>query len=53
MVVVGIPFYENMGVHYTLTILGCIAALFAPVPYLFFFYGERIRKLSKYAVDCN
>lgn len=51
MVVVGIPFYENMGVHYTLTILGCIAALMAPVPYIFYIYGARIRAKSKFAVS--
>ncbi|KAF2091218.1 MFS general substrate transporter [Saccharata proteae CBS 121410] len=49
MVVVGIPFYQNMGVHYTLTILGCISALMVPVPYIFFKYGKRIRAHSKFA----
>lgn len=50
MTVVGIPFYKNMGVHYTLTILGAISALLVPVPYLFYIYGKRIRGKSKYAV---
>jgi hypothetical protein len=50
MTVVGIPFYRNMGVHWTLTILGCISALLVPVPYLFFFYGRKIRAKSRYAV---
>lgn len=50
MTVVGIPFYKNMGVHYTLTILGAISALLVPVPYLFYIYGKRIRSKSKYAV---
>jgi MFS family permease len=50
MVVVGIPFYENMGVHWTLTIMGCISALLAPMPYLFFKYGKQIRKKSTYAI---
>ncbi|KAF2119478.1 major facilitator superfamily domain-containing protein [Lophiotrema nucula] len=50
MTVVGIPFYKNMGVHWTLTIMGCISALLVPVPYLFFVYGKQIRKHSKYAV---
>lgn len=50
MTVVGIPFYENMGVHYTLTILGSLAAALAPVPYVFYRYGKAIRKHSKYAV---
>lgn len=49
MTVVGIPFYENMGVHWTLTILGGISALLVPVPYLLYTYGEKIRRLSKYA----
>ena len=50
MVVVGISFYENLGVHYTLTILGCISALLVPVPYVFFKYGPWIRSKSKFAV---
>lgn len=50
MVEVAIPFYSNLGVHWTLTILGCLSALLVPVPYLFYKYGVRIRKRSKYAV---
>ncbi|PWY88308.1 major facilitator superfamily transporter [Aspergillus heteromorphus CBS 117.55] len=50
MTVVGIPFYSNMGVHYTLTILGAISALMTPVPYVFYRYGTVIRGWSKYAV---
>jgi hypothetical protein len=53
MTVVGIPFYENMGVQYTLTILGCISALLVPVPYVFYKYGEKIRARSKYAVNAG
>lgn len=49
MTIVGIPFYKNLGIHYTLTILGCISTLLVPVPYVFFFYGEKIRKHSKWA----
>ncbi|KAL8946076.1 MAG: hypothetical protein Q9222_007478 [Ikaeria aurantiellina] len=45
-----IPFYKNMGVAWTLTILGAISALCVPLPYLFYRYGPRIRKRSKYAV---
>lgn len=45
-----IPFYKNMGVHWTLTILGAISALCVPLPYLFFVWGPRIRRRSKYAV---
>jgi len=51
MVEVGIPFYENLGVHKTLTILGAISAAMVPVPYLLFIYGPKIRSWSKFAVD--
>ena len=50
MVVVAIPFYKNLGVHYTITILGAISALMVPVPYLFYLYGKRIRARSTYAI---
>ncbi|KAI1078916.1 major facilitator superfamily transporter [Whalleya microplaca] len=51
MTVVGIPFYENMGTHYTLTILGSISCLLAPIPYVLYRWGYLIRKRSKYAVS--
>lgn len=50
MLEVAIPFYRNMGVHWTLTILGALSALLVPVPYLFYLYGTKIRARSKYAV---
>lgn len=49
MAVVGVPFYGNLGVHWTLTILGAISALMVPVPYAFYKWGPKIRGLSKYA----
>ncbi|TVY44895.1 putative efflux pump [Lachnellula occidentalis] len=49
MTVVGIPFYKNLGVHWTLTILGVISALMVPVPYAFYRWGPKIRSWSKYA----
>ncbi|CEL03201.1 hypothetical protein ASPCAL04358 [Aspergillus calidoustus] len=51
MTVVGIPFYSNMGVHYTLTILGCISVVMTPLPYVFWKYGHIIRGWSKFAVN--
>ncbi|KAE8379074.1 major facilitator superfamily domain-containing protein [Aspergillus bertholletiae] len=51
MTVVGIPFYRNLGVQYTLTILACISALMTPVPYVFWYWGRVIRGWSKFAVD--
>lgn len=50
MTVVGIPFYKNMDTHWTLTILGAISALMVPVPFVFYYYGARIRVKSSYAV---
>jgi MFS family permease len=51
MVEVGIPFYKNLGFHWTLTILGAISTLMVPVPYAFYFYGPKIRSWSKYAAN--
>ncbi|KAL8893990.1 MAG: hypothetical protein Q9192_004727 [Flavoplaca navasiana] len=45
-----IPFYTNVGVPWTCTILGVISALCVPLPYLFFIFGPQIRRRSKYAV---
>lgn len=50
MVEVAIPFYRNLGVHWTLTILGALSALLVPIPYLFYHFGTKIRARSKYAV---
>ncbi|SPJ74258.1 related to multidrug resistance protein [Fusarium torulosum] len=49
MTVVGIPFYENMGTHYTLTIMACLSVVLAAIPYILYFYGHKIRAKSKYA----
>jgi MFS family permease len=49
MVVVGIPFYNNMGTHWTITILACISVLLTPMPYIFYKFGQRIRMRSPYA----
>lgn len=43
MTVVGVPFYGNLGSHYTLTILACISAAAVPIPYAFYQYGHKIR----------
>jgi len=49
MVIAARPMYEGIGVHWTMTLLGCIATILAPAPFLFWKYGERIRKRSPYA----
>ncbi|KAK9479867.1 major facilitator superfamily domain-containing protein [Lipomyces japonicus] len=51
MTVVGIPFYRNLGTHWTLTIMGCISSLLVPLPYVFYKWGPQIRKFSKHAVN--
>ena len=50
MVEVAIPMYTNLGVHWTLTLLGAISALMVPVPYLFYAFGAKLRSKSRYAV---
>lgn len=51
MTIVGVPFYNNMGTHWTLTIMGCISVVMAPIPYILYFYGHRLRGKSKFAVS--
>lgn len=53
MTIAGAPIYRSIGVQYTLTIMGALSAAMTPVPYLFYVYGPRIRKKSKYAVDAD
>jgi hypothetical protein len=40
--------YQNLGVQWATLVLGFIALGLMPVPLLFFIYGARIRKLSKF-----
>lgn len=47
--VVGVPFYKNVGTHWTLSILACIAVLVIPIPYVLYKFGPKIRAKSKYA----
>ncbi|KAK9364944.1 MFS general substrate transporter [Lipomyces kononenkoae] len=48
--VAGGPIYERYGFHYTLTVLGAISTLMAVIPYLLYFYGLTIRKMSQHAL---
>ena len=47
MVVVAIPMYNNLGDHHATTILAAIAAAFAPIPYVLYLKGQKIRNTSK------
>ena len=49
MVMASRPMYEGIGVHWTMTILGCISLLLAPMPLLFKNYGAHLRERSRYA----
>lgn len=50
MTVVGIPMYKNLGVHWTLTILGIISAVATIIPYSLLRFGPTLRARSKWAV---
>ncbi|KAH8695456.1 MFS transporter [Talaromyces proteolyticus] len=49
MVIVSLPMYKNLGVHWSLTLLGCISLVMTPVPYVFYKYGRIFRQRSKNA----
>lgn len=49
MVMAARPVYEGIGVHWTMTLLACIAAVLAPAPFVFWKYGSRLRAKSRYA----
>ena len=51
MIPASIPLYENLGTHWTVTLLGAVSLLMAPVPYIFYYFGARIRKRSRYAAS--
>ncbi|KIP10144.1 hypothetical protein PHLGIDRAFT_274100 [Phlebiopsis gigantea 11061_1 CR5-6] len=41
-------FFNNLGVGPACSILGGISILMVPIPFVLYFYGARIRELSKY-----
>lgn len=41
--------FVNMEIKWASTLLGCLAVVLIPVPFLFYIYGKRIRTKSKYA----
>jgi MFS transporter, DHA1 family, multidrug resistance protein len=49
MVIATEPLYQALTVKWTLTLLGSIAAGLAPIPWIFWWFGGRIRKRSRYA----
>lgn len=43
------PLFVNLGTQWAGTLLGCLASLLAPVPFCFYFFGQRLRANSKFA----
>ncbi|KAL4972901.1 major facilitator superfamily domain-containing protein [Aspergillus desertorum] len=43
--------FNAIGVNWTGTVLGCVAAVLMPIPLLFYLYGHRIRSKSKFAAE--
>jgi MFS transporter, DHA1 family, multidrug resistance protein len=49
MVLAARPMYEGIGVSGTLTLMGSLAAVLAPAPFLFYKFGKKLRGKSPYA----
>lgn len=41
--------FNNLGIEYAGTLLGCLAALCVPIPICFYLYGKKLRQKSKFA----
>ena len=51
MVMAARPMYENIGVHWTMTLLGCVATILAPFPLFLKRNGQKLREKSQFAAD--
>ncbi|CEJ61790.1 hypothetical protein PMG11_10308 [Penicillium brasilianum] len=49
MVYVSEPMYRKLGIAWTLTLLGAIATVFLPVPYILYRWGPMVRRWSRHA----
>ncbi|KAJ5142135.1 Vacuolar protein sorting-associated protein 62 [Penicillium atrosanguineum] len=47
----GIQMYNNLGYHWATSLLAFLTLAMAPFPYIFFKYGPRIRKKSRFATQ--
>lgn len=43
--------FHNEGIQWAGTIMGCLTSILALVPFIFYFWGKRIRGLSKFAAE--
>ena len=41
--------FNGIGINWGMTLIGCIAALLVPMPFIFFYKGRAIRARSKFA----
>lgn len=41
--------FHNLGIQWAGTLLGCLACVLAPVPFVFYIWGDKIRAMSKFA----
>ena len=41
--------FDNLGIEWAATLLGCLSAVFVPVPICFLIFGKRLRAKSKFA----
>lgn len=45
------PMFHNLGVNWAMSLLGFLCVALFPVPILYYIYGAKIRKLSRYTAD--
>jgi hypothetical protein len=41
--------FNNLGIQWAATLLGCLAALCVPIPVCFYLFGKKLRQKSKFA----
>lgn len=41
--------FNNLGIQWAATLIGCLAAVLIPIPVIFYIYGGRIRAKSEFA----
>ena len=41
--------FDGMGIQWAGTLLGCVALVLSPIPFIFYYHGHQIRQKSNYA----
>lgn len=49
----GTYLFEGLGVQWATSLLGFLCVALLPAPFVFYFYGKKIRSWSKFAVDLD